>query len=110
MLIVAGSGELDWALAIAQRADAGKARVALERKLAVILHSVWLSGEPFRWAPASWSTICWQGFSGAVLSWLERPCVRPFDAALKDRGPQCLDRANRVPTKSTHSRCRGEAR
>lgn len=40
----------DWALAIAQRAGAGKARVALARKLAVILHSVWRSGEPFRWA------------------------------------------------------------
>lgn len=31
----------DWALAIAQRAGPGKARVALARKLAVILHSVW---------------------------------------------------------------------
>ncbi len=39
----------DWALAIAQRAGPGKARVALARKLAVILHSVWRSGEPFRW-------------------------------------------------------------
>jgi hypothetical protein len=28
----------------------GKARVALARKLAVILHSVWRSGVPFRWA------------------------------------------------------------
>jgi transposase len=42
----------DWALAIAQRAGPGKARVALARKLAVILHSVWRSGEPFRWAGA----------------------------------------------------------
>jgi transposase len=42
----------DWALAIAQRAGPGKARVALARKLAVILHSIWRSGEPFRWADA----------------------------------------------------------
>lgn len=40
-----------WALAIAQRAGPGKARVALARKLSVILHSIWRSGEPFRWSP-----------------------------------------------------------
>lgn len=40
----------DWARAIAQRAGPGKARVALARKLSVILHSVWRSGEPFRWS------------------------------------------------------------
>ncbi len=40
----------DWALAIAQRTGPGKARVALARKLSVILHSVWRSGEPFRWS------------------------------------------------------------
>jgi len=40
----------DWALAIANRSGAGKARVALARKLAVILHSIWRSGEPFRWS------------------------------------------------------------
>jgi transposase len=40
----------DWALAIAQRAGPGKARVALARKLSVILHSIWKSGEPFRWS------------------------------------------------------------
>jgi transposase len=38
----------DWALAIAKRSGMGKARVALARKLSVILHSVWRSGEPFR--------------------------------------------------------------
>jgi transposase len=41
----------DWAEAIERRSGSGKARVALARKLAVILHSVWRSGEPFRWAP-----------------------------------------------------------
>lgn len=38
----------DWALAIARRSGAGKARVALARKLSVILHSIWKSGAPFR--------------------------------------------------------------
>jgi transposase len=41
----------DWAQAIERRSGLGKARVALARKLSVILHSVWRSGEPFRWAP-----------------------------------------------------------
>ncbi len=40
----------DWALAIAKRSGIGKARVALARKLSVVLHSVWRSGKPFRWA------------------------------------------------------------
>lgn len=39
----------DWALAIARRSGAGQARVALARKLTVILHSIWRSGEVFRW-------------------------------------------------------------
>ena len=45
----------DWAQAIARRSGAGKARVALARKLSVIMHSIWRSGEPFRWSeqPAS---------------------------------------------------------
>jgi transposase len=40
----------DWAAAIARRSGPGKARVALARKLSVILHSMWRSGEPFRWS------------------------------------------------------------
>jgi transposase len=40
----------DWAQAIARRSGTGKARVALARKLSVILHSIWRSGEPFRWS------------------------------------------------------------
>jgi transposase len=39
----------DWALAIARRSGPGKARIALARKLSVILHSIWRSGQPFRW-------------------------------------------------------------
>lgn len=44
------SGLKDWAQAIAKRSGVGKARVALARKLSVILHSIWRSGEPFRWS------------------------------------------------------------
>jgi transposase len=40
----------DWAQAIAKRSGPGKARVALARKLSVILHSIWRSGEAFRWS------------------------------------------------------------
>ena len=40
----------DWAQAIARRSGSGKVRVALARKLSVILHSIWRSGEPFRWS------------------------------------------------------------
>jgi transposase len=40
----------NWALKIARRSGAGKARVALARKLTVILHSIWRSGEPFHWS------------------------------------------------------------
>jgi transposase len=40
----------DWAQAIAKRSGMGKARVALARKLSVILHSIWRSGEAFRWS------------------------------------------------------------
>ena len=43
-------GLKDWAQAIARRSGAGKARVALARKLSVILHSIWRSAEPFRWS------------------------------------------------------------
>jgi transposase len=40
----------DWAYAIARRSGPGKARVALARKLSVILRSIWRPGEPFRWS------------------------------------------------------------
>lgn len=40
----------DWANAIAARSGAGKARVALARKLSVILHAIWRSGQPFQWS------------------------------------------------------------
>ncbi|MBV2149836.1 IS110 family transposase [Sphingobium sp. AS12] len=43
------SGLKEWAEAIARRSGHGKARIALARKLSVILHSIWRSGEPYRW-------------------------------------------------------------
>jgi len=38
-----------WAMKIAKRSGTNKARVALARKLAVIMHSIWRTGEPFCW-------------------------------------------------------------
>jgi transposase len=39
-----------WGLRIAKRNGAGKAKVAVARKMAVIMHRMWTTGEPFRWA------------------------------------------------------------
>lgn len=41
-----------WAKALAKRSGSGKARVALARKLAVILFAMWRKNEPFRWSAA----------------------------------------------------------
>jgi transposase len=41
----------DWALAVARRSGPAKARVALARKLSVLLHAIWRTGQPFRWSP-----------------------------------------------------------
>ena len=39
-----------WAMAVARRRGARKARVALARKLGVILHRMWVDGTTFRWS------------------------------------------------------------
>jgi transposase len=39
-----------WAMAVAKRRGTRKARVALARKLAVILHRMWVDGTSFRWS------------------------------------------------------------
>jgi len=39
-----------WGLRIAKRSCMNKARIAVARKLAVIMHQMWLTGEPFRWS------------------------------------------------------------
>jgi transposase len=43
-----GSALREWAVAIAKRTGPSKARVALARKLAVILHAMWRSGTPYQ--------------------------------------------------------------
>ena len=44
------SGLKAWAMAVAKRRGMKKARVALARKLGVILHRMWLDGTTFRWS------------------------------------------------------------
>ena len=39
-----------WGLAIAQRSGFKKAKVAVARKLAVLLHRLWYDGTEFRWS------------------------------------------------------------
>ena len=39
-----------WGMDIAKRRGAKRARVALARKLAVILHRIWIDGIDFRWS------------------------------------------------------------
>lgn len=38
-----------WAVAVAARRGVKRARVALARKLATVLHRIWLDGTTFRW-------------------------------------------------------------
>ena len=38
-----------WGRALAKRIGSKKATMAVARKLAVILHRMWTTGEPFRW-------------------------------------------------------------
>lgn len=41
----------DWALDLAQRSSERKARVALARRLAIIMHRIWIDGTSFEWHP-----------------------------------------------------------
>jgi len=43
----------EWALELAERTSAKHAKVALARRLASVLHRMWLTGEAFRWPPAA---------------------------------------------------------
>jgi transposase len=49
---VKASALKSWAMKIAARAGMKKAKVALARKLAVVLHRMWVDGKPFRAQPA----------------------------------------------------------
>ena len=42
-----------WGTRLARRVGGKKARVALARKLAVLMHRVWTDGTEFRWAEAA---------------------------------------------------------
>jgi transposase len=42
-----------WGMDIAKRRGSKRAKVALARKLAVILHRMWVDGTTYRWADAA---------------------------------------------------------
>ena len=46
-----------WGHALARRSGKKKATMAVARKLAVILHRMWTTGEPFRWTAAPAPTM-----------------------------------------------------
>jgi transposase len=50
---VKGGALKSWAMRLAKRAGMRKAKVALARKLAVILHRMWVDGKPFNFAAAA---------------------------------------------------------
>jgi transposase len=39
-----------WGVRLAKRSGLKKAKIAVARKLAVIMHRMWVSGDPFRWS------------------------------------------------------------
>ena len=54
---VRGSGLKSWAMRLAKRAGMKKAKVALARKLAVILHRMWVDGTTFNFGTATISAV-----------------------------------------------------
>jgi transposase len=42
-----------WGVRLARRQGFAKARVAVARKLAIILHRMWINGEDFQWKSMS---------------------------------------------------------
>lgn len=50
---IKGGGLKSWAMRLAKRAGLRKATVALARRLAVILHRMWMDGTPFKLAAAA---------------------------------------------------------
>ena len=86
----------DWAFAIARRSTMRKARVALARRLAIIMHAMLRDGTEFEFVkPASHET------GGQSSSQAER---RPREGA--DDGVDCVAGASRWPTAiSTEPRC-----
>jgi transposase len=54
---VKGAGLKSWAMKLARRAGMKKAKVALARKLAVILHRMWIDGTPFDARKAAFAVV-----------------------------------------------------
>lgn len=54
---VKGSGLKSWAMKLARRAGMKKAKVALARKLGVILHRMWVDGTPFDARKAAFAVV-----------------------------------------------------
>jgi transposase len=54
---IKGGGLKSWAAKLARRAGMKKAKVALARKLAVILHRMWVDGAAFKFAEARGTTV-----------------------------------------------------
>ena len=48
--VAKGSALKAWGLRLAKRSGLRKAKVAVVRKLAVILHRMWMEGTDFRWS------------------------------------------------------------
>ena len=48
--VTKGSALKAWGTRLARRVGSKKARVALARKLAVLMHRVWIDGTEFRWS------------------------------------------------------------
>ena len=42
-----------WGLRIAKRSSLKKAKIAVARKLAVVMHRMWCDDVPFRWGTAA---------------------------------------------------------
>jgi hypothetical protein len=62
-----------WGLVVAKRRGMQKALVAVARKLAIVLHRMWLAEKDFRWSgvdPVSWSggTLADQGLASISCS------------------------------------------
>ena len=91
-----------WALRVASRQGMKKAKVALARKLAVVMHRMWVDGTSFRWgeasmtrrlrrpktSPASANQVPSRGRMDRT-----KPQIREWPASLA--GPRVLDRLAR---------------
>jgi hypothetical protein len=50
-----------WAMRVAKLRGLRRAKVAVARKLAVVLHRMWIDGSEFRWSKASAAVAAWSG-------------------------------------------------